>query len=279
MATGTPNYDFPLLDGQETVDIVNDVNALANSVDSALKTVEGASDGKAPVMHASEQTIYGLGTATSYGHLRTSDSYTDTSSPTGVAFTPGGANALYNTLSNSIGSTGTTATEALEKANQAYTLADTANTNAGNAATSANGALNRANEVNTNLTNAMKTWTDFRVTINTAFPGYYDSRQYCTGNKALNMIKLGITIDTDATVSGTALLLATLPAGWRPSTAVTLIDMLICRTKTSDTGDRGISLHTITINPNGQITASISSRQVESIYLVQFPIMTHTWGF
>ena len=49
MATGTPNYDFPLLDGQETVDIVNDVNALANSVDSALKTVEGASDRHARV--------------------------------------------------------------------------------------------------------------------------------------------------------------------------------------------------------------------------------------
>lgn len=277
MATGTPNYDFPLLDGQETVDIVNDVNALANSVDSALKTVEGASDGKAPVMHASEQTIYGLGTATSYGHLRTSDSYTDTSSPTGVAFTPGGANALYNSLNNAIGGTTTTATEALEKANQAYTLADTANTNAGNAATSANSALSRANEVNTNLTNAMKTWTNFQLTINTAFPGYYGSRQYCTGNKALNIIKLGITIDSSATVSGDAILLATLPAGWRPASPVTLIDMLLCRTVSS--GDRGISFHNITINPNGQITASISSRQIESVHLMQFPIMTHTWRF
>ena len=38
MAT-TPNYNFPLIAGTETVDIVGDQNALANAVDAALKQV------------------------------------------------------------------------------------------------------------------------------------------------------------------------------------------------------------------------------------------------
>ena len=67
MANSTPNYNLPLLDGTETVDVVNDVNALANAVDGTVKTVSDNlnSDvsGKAPIMHAVVTNEYGQGSS------------------------------------------------------------------------------------------------------------------------------------------------------------------------------------------------------------------------
>lgn len=40
MAGKTTNYNLPTLEGTDQIAIVNDYNALANGVDSALKTVE-----------------------------------------------------------------------------------------------------------------------------------------------------------------------------------------------------------------------------------------------
>lgn len=173
----------------------------------------------------------------------------------------------------------TTAQAAKTAAGNATDTANAAQTAAGNAQTAATNAMNRANEVNTNLSNAMKTWTDFQVTINTSFPGYESSRQYCTGNKALNMIKLGITIDASASVSGTQLV-ATLPAGWRPASTITLQDMFIVRTLVGPSSDdNSVSFHSGTIDTQGRIYVTISSRYVYGVHLLQMPIMTNNWGF
>ena len=93
MANSTPNYNLPLLDGTETVDVVNDVNALANAVDGTVKTVSGNlnSDvsGKAPIMHAVVTNEYGQGSSSLYGHVKLSDSpNASQDAASGVAATP-----------------------------------------------------------------------------------------------------------------------------------------------------------------------------------------------
>lgn len=103
MANSTPNYNLPLLDGTETVDVVNDVNALANAVDATIKNVRDAVetdvDGKAPIMHAVTTTDYGTGTANLYGHVKTSDDYT-ANIANGVALSSVGAYNLYGHFTN-----------------------------------------------------------------------------------------------------------------------------------------------------------------------------------
>lgn len=103
MANSTPNYNLPLLDGTETVDVVNDVNALANAVDATIKNVRDAVetdvDGKAPIMHAVATTDYGAGTANLYGHVKTSDNYT-ANIANGVALSSVGAYNLYGHFTN-----------------------------------------------------------------------------------------------------------------------------------------------------------------------------------
>lgn len=58
-------------------EILADYNQHKTTTDSLL---QGMENGKAPTNHASEETIYGAGTASTYGHVKLSDSY-DTETP------------------------------------------------------------------------------------------------------------------------------------------------------------------------------------------------------
>lgn len=64
--------------------VVNAINEIllnyTNNKATTDASIEGLQNGKAPTNHASEDTTYGAGTASTYGHVKLSDSY-DTETP------------------------------------------------------------------------------------------------------------------------------------------------------------------------------------------------------
>lgn len=67
---------------QNITDAINeldsDIGTEANNRTSADNILQNNIDGKAPINHASTTTDYGVGNATNYGHVKLSDSYTET---------------------------------------------------------------------------------------------------------------------------------------------------------------------------------------------------------
>lgn len=75
------------------------VNGLRNDVNGLNGKVSGLQTGKAPTNHASTSATYGLGTASSYGHVRLSDVANDSQNVSdGVGVTPYALNRLWQYL-------------------------------------------------------------------------------------------------------------------------------------------------------------------------------------
>lgn len=79
----TNHYKLTTIDPNARINVPNDVNTALNQIDDALF-------GKAPTNHASEETVYGVGNAVNYGHLKLADGDTPMTSGAndGVAATP-----------------------------------------------------------------------------------------------------------------------------------------------------------------------------------------------
>lgn len=97
----TPNYNFTLIDGNNAVNLVNDINTPLTQIDTALKEVADASGGSVPTNHASAQTTYGAGSATLYGHVKISDSGT-AAAESGTAASPKYVNTVQTSLQGQI---------------------------------------------------------------------------------------------------------------------------------------------------------------------------------
>ena len=73
--------------------LVGAVNELKTTYDTCFGNVSTTLGGKAPINHAVAESTYGVGTATAYGHLRISDTYTSDIGDPGAAASQ---SALYN---------------------------------------------------------------------------------------------------------------------------------------------------------------------------------------
>ena len=73
--------------------LVGAVNELKTTYDTCFGNVSTTLGGKAPISHAVAEATYGVGTATAYGHLRISDTYTSDIGDPGAAASQ---SALYN---------------------------------------------------------------------------------------------------------------------------------------------------------------------------------------
>lgn len=73
--------------------LVGAVNELKTTYDTCISDLTTAISGKAPTSHAVAESTYGVGTATAYGHLRISDTYTSDIGDPGAAASQ---SALYN---------------------------------------------------------------------------------------------------------------------------------------------------------------------------------------
>ena len=73
--------------------LVGAVNELKTTYDTCFGNVSTTLGGKAPISHAVAESTYGVGTATAYGHLRISDTYTSDIGDPGAAASQ---SALYN---------------------------------------------------------------------------------------------------------------------------------------------------------------------------------------
>lgn len=73
--------------------LVGAVNELKTTYDTCFGNVSTILGGKAPISHAVAEPTYGVGTATAYGHLRISDTYTSDIGDPGAAASQ---SALYN---------------------------------------------------------------------------------------------------------------------------------------------------------------------------------------
>lgn len=64
------------------------ITELEGQMETANTAISSLQSGKAPTMHASSTTQYGSGTATNYGHVRLSDTPSQSSATSGTAATP-----------------------------------------------------------------------------------------------------------------------------------------------------------------------------------------------
>lgn len=119
------------------------------TADNALETAQNAGDEagtKAPIMHASAATTYGVGSSTLYGHLQLSDSTngTENAASGGTAATP-----------YAVAQTMTAAQTAQGTANSAQQVAQSAQQTANQAQSAAEAAQNTADSVQTSLDQAV----------------------------------------------------------------------------------------------------------------------------
>lgn len=91
---------------QNITDAINeldrDIGTEANNRTSADNILQNNIDGKAPIDHASTTTDYGVGNATNYGHVKLSDSYTETTPGTASEGMAASQKALQDGLNSII---------------------------------------------------------------------------------------------------------------------------------------------------------------------------------
>lgn len=109
---------------QNTADTATE---LANAAQTAADTAQDTADSKADIYHASEDTTYGIGSDTLYGHVKLSDSTDDADSniDDGIAATP----AAVAEAMEAAETAQETADEATDLANAAQSYAESLNTN------------------------------------------------------------------------------------------------------------------------------------------------------
>ena len=121
-------------DAQDALTAAHDAQRIAGEAQSAV-------DGKAPQNHASTATTYGIGNATSYGHVRLSDATDSTmGEPSGVAATPTAVRSAYDAALAAYD----LASQASSAASSAYDLANEAGQVATDAAQTAADAQSAA---------------------------------------------------------------------------------------------------------------------------------------
>lgn len=117
-------------DAQDALTAAHDAQRIAGEAQSAV-------DGKAPQNHASTATTYGIGNATSYGHVRLSDATGSTSAASGgTAATPAAVKAAYDLASQA----SSAASSAYDLANEAGQVATDAAQTAADAQSAAEAA-------------------------------------------------------------------------------------------------------------------------------------------
>lgn len=93
--------DVGKIDGleSEVETLSSTVSSHTTQIGTINTSVEGLQTGKAPINHASTSATYGLGTASSYGHVRLSDIANDSQNVSdGVGVTPYALNRLWQYL-------------------------------------------------------------------------------------------------------------------------------------------------------------------------------------
>lgn len=108
MSSYTTNYSLEKYEGSDKPNLTDQYNAAMDKIDAALKgqdsritTLEGQGGSSVPTNHASTNTTYGAGTGTLYGHVKLSDSTSDSSTASsGVAATPAAVNSVYQLASS-----------------------------------------------------------------------------------------------------------------------------------------------------------------------------------
>lgn len=153
----TKASDVELDNGSNVEEKISELTTTTSNTSNSLNTHKNSSDhdsryylkaeidsklnDKSPTNHASSNTSYGVGNSTNYGHVRLSDSISDTSNGTtnGIAATPKAVNQSYTLANSALTATNNLqtyvnntvypkATNAYDKAIEAYNLASTAST-------------------------------------------------------------------------------------------------------------------------------------------------------
>ena len=256
MATTTPNFNLPLIDGTMTVSIVDDQNALAQATDAALLQVQNSEGNSAPKMHASAQPTYGLGTATEYGHLRLSDTPSGSVGVNqGTAATPAAVATVNSTATNAANDAATAKTDAAEAKSQvaeAKTAANAAQATATAAQTKADSAYSLASSVNTEVGD-LNTEVERHTNMLNRKPYLYPqpSKSYGGGtinsnyvyNQLCNLVTVKVNVVRASFTGDTPVTAFTLPAGVRPTVQIEQImgaknnNFIICRVKPSGVVD------------------------------------------
>lgn len=256
MATTTPNFNLPLIDGTMTVSIVDDQNALAQATDAALLQVQNSEGNSAPKMHASAQPTYGLGTATEYGHLRLSDTPSASVGVNqGTAATPAAVATVNSTATNAANDAATAKTDAAEAKSQvaaAKSAADAAQATATAAQTKADSAYSLASSVNTEVGD-LNTEVERHTNMLNRKPYLYPqpSKSYGGGtinsnyvyNQLCNLVTVKVNVVRASFTGDTPVTAFTLPAGVRPTVQIEQImgaknnNFIICRVQPSGVVD------------------------------------------
>lgn len=256
MATTTPNFNLPLIDGTMTVSIVDDQNALAQATDAALLQVQNSEGNSAPRFHASKEHTYGLGSGIYYGHLKLRDTPSaDYGVNNGTAATPAAVAGVATTASNAAADAAqakTDAADAKSKVDAAKSAADAAQATATAAQTKADNAYSLASSVNTEVAAIDKDVERNTNAINRK-PYLYPqpSKSYGGGtinsnyvyNQLCNMVTVKVNVVRASFTGDTPVTVFTLPAGVRPTVQIEQImgaknnNFIICRVQPSGVVD------------------------------------------